>query len=51
MYKKPTKEYSKKIANCENIVYSEIIRVRLLDKEGYNEEIKVVMKANFFYNS
>jgi hypothetical protein len=32
-------------------VYREIVKVKLLSHEGYNEEIKTLIKAEFSYNA
>ena len=34
-----------------DIVYREIVKIKLLSREGYNEEIKALIKAEFSYNA
>lgn len=43
--------YSKIADTARDIVYREVIKVRLVDREGYNEEIRALIKAEFSYDS
>ena len=48
-FKKSNQGYSKAAETAQEIVYREIVKVRLLSREGYNEEIKALIKAEFSY--
>lgn len=49
-HKKPNQGYSKVAETSTDIVYREVIRVKLFSREGYNEEIKAMIKSEFFYS-